>query len=66
MNKNQANGIAKDIAGKVQEKVGDIVGSTSQQAKGIQKQISGQAEEKLGDAKETLKDARDSVKHAGK
>ncbi|MBK6593125.1 MAG: CsbD family protein [Burkholderiales bacterium] len=52
MNKNQVNGIAKDIAGKVQEKVGDITGSTSQQAKGIQKQISGQAEEKLGDAKE--------------
>ncbi|MEO7727235.1 MAG: CsbD family protein, partial [Burkholderiales bacterium] len=41
MNKNQVKGTAKDIAGKVQEKAGKIVGSDSQQVKGLSKQISG-------------------------
>lgn len=56
MNKNQVKGIAKDIAGKVQEKVGQLVGSKEQQVKGLGKQISGKAEKKLGDAKEVIKD----------
>ena len=55
MNKDQVKGAAKDIAGKVQEEVGKLVGSKEQQIKGISKQISGKIEQKYGDAKEALK-----------
>lgn len=57
MNKNQVKGIAKDIAGKVQEEAGKLVGSKEQQFKGLGKQISGKAEKAFGDAKEVIKDA---------
>lgn len=57
MNKNQVKGVLKDIAGKVQEKAGQVVGSKEQQVKGLGKQISGKAEKKLGDAKEVIKDS---------
>jgi uncharacterized protein YjbJ (UPF0337 family) len=57
MNKNQVQGVAKDIAGKVQEEAGKLVGSKEQQVKGLGKQISGKAEKAYGDAKEIIKDA---------
>lgn len=57
MNKNQVKGIAKDVAGKVQEKAGKLVGSKEQQVKGLGKQISGQAEKAYGNAREVAKDA---------
>ena len=57
MNKNQVKGALKDVAGKVQEKAGQMVGSKEQQVKGLGKQISGKAEKKLGDAKEIVKDS---------
>jgi uncharacterized protein YjbJ (UPF0337 family) len=55
MNKNQVKGVVKDIAGKVQEKVGQLFGSKEQQAKGLGKQISGKTEKNYGDAKEVIK-----------
>ena len=58
MNKDQVKGIAKDLAGKVQEEVGKLVGSKSQQAKGLGKQISGNAQEAYGNAKEVIKDSK--------
>ncbi len=57
MNKDQVKGVAKDAAGKVQEKAGKLVGSKEQQIKGINKQISGKAEKNFGDDKEHIKDA---------
>ena len=57
MNKDQVKGVAKNIAGKVQEEAGKLVGSKEQQAKGLGKQISGKAEKMYGDAKEVIKDA---------
>lgn len=57
MNKDQVKGVAKEIAGKVQQNAGKLVGSKTQQAKGIGKQISGEAEKNYGDAKERIKDA---------
>lgn len=56
MNKEQVKGVVKDIAGKVQEGVGKLVGSKEQQVKGLDKQISGQAEKTYGDAKAVVKD----------
>ena len=56
MNKDQVKGTAKDIAGKIQEGAGKIVGSKKQQAKGISKQVSGKAEKSYGDAKKAIQD----------
>ncbi len=56
MNKDQAKGTAKEIAGKVQAKVGKAIGSTEQQVKGHAKALEGQAQQVVGDVKATLKD----------
>jgi uncharacterized protein YjbJ (UPF0337 family) len=55
MNKDQIKGVGKDVAGKVQEGAGKLVGSKSQQAKGLGKQVEGKAEKAFGDAKEVIK-----------
>ena len=57
MNKDQAQGIAKDIAGKVQETAGQVTGNREQQAKGVLKQAEGKGQKVLGDAKEIVEDA---------
>jgi uncharacterized protein YjbJ (UPF0337 family) len=57
MNKDQIKGTLKDVAGKVQEKTGDIIGSPEQQLKGMQKQVSGKTQKAVGDIKEVVKDA---------
>lgn len=55
MNKNQVKGTIKDVAGKVQEKAGQLVGNKEQQVKGLGKQISGKVEKAYGDVKEVIK-----------
>ena len=57
MNKDQVKGKAKEIAGKAQQKTGEIIDSDEQQAKGLAKQVEGKAQKSLGDAKEFVKDA---------
>ncbi|AMP00244.1 csbD-like family protein [Collimonas arenae] len=56
MNKDQVKGVSKDIAGKIQEGAGKLVGSKEQQAKGLKKQVDGKFEKSLGDAEELVKD----------
>jgi uncharacterized protein YjbJ (UPF0337 family) len=56
MNKDQVKGEAKDVAGKVQEEVGKLVGSKEQQAKGLSKQFSGKVQKGVGDVKQSIKD----------
>lgn len=55
MNTNQIKGTAKDIAGKVQEEVGKLVGNEEQQVKGLDKQISGKIQQTVGDVEEIIK-----------
>ncbi|MES2027471.1 MAG: CsbD family protein [Pseudomonadota bacterium] len=55
MNKEQVEGALKDAAGKVQQEIGKLVGSTEQQAKGLAKQVEGKAEKAVGDAKDAFK-----------
>ena len=57
MNKDQVKGVAKNVAGKVQEDAGKLVGSKEQQIKGLGKQISGKAEKSYGAAPEVVQDA---------
>ncbi len=55
MNKNQAKGAVTDVAGKVQEEAGKLVGSDEQQVKGLSKQISGKVQKSVGDAQQAVK-----------
>lgn len=57
MNKNQVKGTMKDVAGKAQQKAGEITGSKKQQIKGLKKQAEGKIEKGAGDAKKAFKDA---------
>ena len=59
MNTNQVKGAAKEVAGTVQQKTGELIGSTTQQVKGAATQVEGKAQKKVGDAQEVLKDAAD-------
>jgi uncharacterized protein YjbJ (UPF0337 family) len=56
MNKDQVKGVAKIVAGKVQEEAGILIGSQKQFVKGVQKQIAGKAQKGRGDVKKTIKD----------
>ena len=56
MNRDQVKGTAKDIAGKVQQKVGEVTGNTSQQVKGVGKQIEGKIQKGIGDVEQAAKD----------
>ena len=55
MNKDQIKGTAKEIAGKVQEEAGKLVGSEEQQIKGLGKQITGKVQQSVGDVEEIIK-----------
>ncbi|MDO9286367.1 MAG: CsbD family protein [Aquabacterium sp.] len=56
MNKDQVKGSLKEVAGKVQKTVGEVVGNPTQQAKGAVKEAQGKAQQVLGDAKQLVKD----------
>ena len=61
MNKDQVAGKAKDIAGQVQQKTGELTGSTSQQIKGAAKQVEGKLQESVGDARQLGENAAKKV-----
>lgn len=58
MNDDQIKGKAKDIGGKIQEKVGEAVGSRQQQREGVSNQAEGKVQEKAGDVKDIFKGNR--------
>ena len=58
MNKDQAEGAAKDAIGKAQEKSGKLAGSPVQQAKGLAKQAEGRLQKASGDVKEAFRNSR--------
>jgi len=58
MNDDQIKGKAKDIGGKIQEKVGEAVGSRQQQREGVSNQAEGKVQEKVGDVKDIFKGNR--------
>lgn len=51
MNKDQAKGHAKDMAGKARQKIGKLTGNRSQQAKGVGNRAEGKLQKGLGDLK---------------
>jgi len=52
MNRDQVKGTAKDVAGKMQRKVGELTGNKSQQIKGAAKQVEGKVQKGAGDLEE--------------
>ena len=60
MNKDQVKGVTKQVAGKVQEQAGKLVGSKKQQIKGLSKQISGKVQESVGDVEQSIHDFKKS------
>jgi len=49
MNRDQAKGTAKNVAGKIQRKFGEMTGNKSQQVKGGAKQVEGKVQKGVGD-----------------
>jgi uncharacterized protein YjbJ (UPF0337 family) len=62
MNKDQVQGTLKDMAGKIQEEAGKLVGSKKQQAKGLKKQAEGKIQKGVGNLKEAASDVLDAVR----
>jgi uncharacterized protein YjbJ (UPF0337 family) len=56
INKDQVEGRAKDLGGKVQEEVGKLTDNKTQQAKGLVNQVAGKSQAKAGDLAEKVKD----------
>jgi uncharacterized protein YjbJ (UPF0337 family) len=52
MNRDQVEGTAKDIAGKVQRKIGEATDNASQQIKGGAKQVEGKVQRGAGDVQD--------------
>jgi uncharacterized protein YjbJ (UPF0337 family) len=55
MNDDQIKGKAKDIGGKIQEKVGEVTGNRQQQSEGNLNQAEGKVQKKGGDLKDMVK-----------
>lgn len=56
MNRNQVKGAAKDVAGKIQEQAGKLIGSKRQQARGLSKQLAGKLQKGVGDVEQSVED----------
>jgi uncharacterized protein YjbJ (UPF0337 family) len=57
MNRDQVKGTAKDVAGKVQQKVGQLTGNKTQQLKGVAKQVEGNVQKGVGNVEQALDEA---------
>ncbi len=57
MNKNQIEGEVKKVTGKIQQKVGEATGNTSQQVKGAGKRIEGRFQKNIGDIEQAVDDS---------
>jgi uncharacterized protein YjbJ (UPF0337 family) len=62
MNRDQIEGTAKDIAGKVQRKVGEATDNASQQIKGGAKQVEGKVQRGAGDVQNAADKADDDAR----
>jgi uncharacterized protein YjbJ (UPF0337 family) len=54
MNRDQVKGTAKDVAGKIQRKFGEVTGNENQQIKGGAKQVEGMIQKGVGNVEDAL------------
>ena len=59
MNRDQAKGHMKDMAGKARAKLGALTGNRKQQAKGMAQRAGGKAQKAVGDAKNIARKNRE-------
>ena len=57
MKKEHVKGAVKDVAGKVQQKTGELTGSEKQQFKGLKNQVEGKIDKAVGDVKDAFEEA---------
>jgi len=55
MNKDQIKGTAKDIKGKIKEKVGHLTGNSKTETDGVGGQVAGKVQKAFGKIKEKVK-----------
>ena len=58
MNRDQAKGHAKDIGGKIRQKLGKLTGNRSEQAKGVMNRAEGKVQKAAGDLKNARRSSR--------
>jgi len=58
MNKDQVKGVAKEVAGKVQEQAASWWEARNKQIKGLSKQISGKVQKAVGDIEQSVEDLK--------
>ena len=58
MNRDQVKGTAKDVAGKVQRKVGEATGDIGDQVEGAGRQITGKVQKGIGDVEQKVNEDR--------
>jgi len=61
MDENRMKGSATDIGGKVKDAAGGLLGDNKMQAEGKADQVGGQLQNAYGSAKDTARDAADSL-----
>ena len=54
VNRDQVKGAAKNVAGKVQQRVGELTGNKTQQAKGAAKQVEGKVQKGVGNVEQSV------------
>ena len=52
----QFEGVARDMGGRVQQKVGEVVGDARTQAEGLYNQAAGQAQQQAAQLRDIIKD----------
>jgi uncharacterized protein YjbJ (UPF0337 family) len=65
MDSDRVKGKMKDLAGKAQEKFGEVTGNEEQEAKGAAKQVEGKVQNTFGNVKDAGRNIADDVKNAG-
>ena len=63
MNRDQIKGVAKIVAGKVQEQAGNLLDNPEFVVKGVSRQVAGKYQKGRGDIKKTIKDFRRKHPH---
>jgi len=61
MNKDQLEGAARNVGGRIQEAAGSIAGNSNTRAEGVINQAAGSFQEAVGDAHEAVVDAYENV-----
>jgi uncharacterized protein YjbJ (UPF0337 family) len=62
MNHDQVKGDTKNVAGKVQQKIGELTGNKTQEAKGAAKQVEGKGQKGVGNVAQSLDDANRKIR----